>query len=126
MRVDTTPYQEVTAHDLALWLEQTSREGDWLVDGDSLLTSRLDFPAPTDELAKELRLLGGSLFVRAPHTVPKDVGKLIGPKELNDLVVDVRGRPIGDEGSNRALYLRWKDYDELVEWGLWEYFEDDE
>ena len=59
------PHYEVAAGELAAWLEQQGEDRWWTVDGDPLLTGRLAFPCPADELAPELRKIGRPLLVQA-------------------------------------------------------------
>jgi hypothetical protein len=116
--VDTTPYYQVSAQDLASWLVKNAQDASWSVDGDNLLTSRLDFPCPTEELAKELERIGGEMFVRAPANETGGIGETIGQDRLDAIVRHERATQSDDAPTSRALYLRWDDQDVSEEWVL--------
>lgn len=117
--VDTSPYYEVSAETLASWLEDHAAEAYWSVDGDNLLTSRLDFPCPTEELVGELRRLGGQMLVRAPEG-DNAKGEPIEEGGLERIVIRESPAP-GDDGEpSRTLYLRWEGQDSSEEWVLFE------
>ena len=61
----TGPHYEIHSTELAAWLEKQGKDRWWNVDGDPLLTGRLEFPCPADELAEELRRLNRPLLVQA-------------------------------------------------------------
>ena len=117
--VDTSPYYVVSAETLATWLEDHAAEAYWSVDGDNLLTSRLDFPCPTEELVTELRRLGGEMLVHAPQGESAK-GAPIEEDGLERIVIR-ESSAAGDDGEpSRTLYLRWKGQDSSEEWVLFE------
>src|SRR6266436_4878939 len=59
------PHYELASSELAMWLENQGAKSWWSVDGDPLLTGRLSFPCPAEELAAELRDIGRTLLVQA-------------------------------------------------------------
>lgn len=78
------PYFTIEAEELAKWLD-TQPDAWWTVDGDPLLTSRVDFPCPSEELAAELRRVGKSLRVFDPRQDSKARGESIARTNLDDL-----------------------------------------
>ena len=48
------PYYTIKSEELANWLDDQP-ESWWIVDGDPVLTSHVDFPCPSEELSAELR-----------------------------------------------------------------------
>ena len=71
------PHYEIQSSELAAWLEQQGVDLWWNVDGDPLLTGRLTFPCPADELSAELRKLNRALLVQAPE------GRFGGERPIN-------------------------------------------
>jgi hypothetical protein len=110
------PHYEVFSGDLARWLEQQGAERWWNVDGDPLLTGRINFPCPADELATELRKINLPLLVQAKKENTRASGQTVSADELNDIVgrlpQNIRfseakhGAP---GGGDLLLYLCWKD-----------------
>lgn len=87
--------------DLAQWLD--AQEGTWwAVDGDPLLTSRMSFPCPADELADRLRRIDRPLELfhsEAPAPPPEP---RIGGADL-DRLADTDNNP-----QERTFLLRWQ------------------
>ena len=90
MAVKEKPYYRVQAVNLADWLE-SQPESWWDVDGDPLLTSHLDFPCPSDELAPAIRGIRHNLFVRNKNAASNARGEIVGIDRLDELI-DVRNR----------------------------------
>lgn len=78
------PYFTIDAEKLAKWLDGQP-DSWWFVDGDPVLTSRVDFPCPSDELATALRQQGQSLKIFDPRAQPKADGEAAPIDELNKL-----------------------------------------
>jgi hypothetical protein len=109
------PHYEIPSAELATWLERQGVERWWNVDGDPLLTGRLTFPCPADELAAALRTINRSLLVQVKKDDVDATGQRIGVEEVDAVV-----RPVADSfyqiapeqrppwGDDRLLYLCWK------------------
>jgi hypothetical protein len=109
------PHYELPAEELAAWLEAKGNDRWWSVDGDPLLSGRLDFPCPADELAAELRQIGQPLLLQAKK---EDTGAKGQPIDRHKL--DVVAGKIADSlhlirqgqlpvwSGDRLLYLCWK------------------
>jgi hypothetical protein len=107
-----TKHYELPSTELARWLE--AQGGWWNVDGDPLLTGRLPFPCPADELAAELRRLNRLLLVQAIHSefAPEGQGRLTAD-DLGKVAVRYSGSQSGPDlpsefVNDRQLYLCWK------------------
>jgi hypothetical protein len=98
--VSERPHYQIQASDLALWIESQGEDSWWIVDGDPLLTSRVSFPCPPDELSAELRRINRPLLVSDPNDSAS--GEEIRAEE-GARMVDM------DELGKRRLYLSWKD-----------------
>lgn len=111
-RISAGPHYEIPSSELAAWLEEQGEDRWWNVDGDPLLTGKLTFPSPADELAGELRKINRPLLVQANQDDTGAKGQPIERAKLNQLV--------GHIGGDRLLYLCWKDepYRWLREWLL--------
>jgi hypothetical protein len=109
------PHYEVPAGELAAWLEAQRNDRWWSVDGDPLLTGRLDFPCPADELAAELRQIGQPLLVQARREDTGAKGQKIDRAKLDAVAEKIadnlhlirEGQPPAWSGD-RLLYLCWK------------------
>ena len=114
MAIRDQPHYEIPAGEFAAWLE---RHGDrwWSVDGDPVLTGRLTFPCPGDELAAELRRIGRPVLALDRRTPPQAKGEVAGAEVLDALAADL-GESIhvidGGEkpgwASDRLWDLCWK------------------
>lgn len=111
MAVKEKAYYRVQAATLADWLE-SQPECWWDVDGDPLLTSQIDFPCPSDELAPAIRGIGGDLFVRDKNAASNARGEIVGIDRLDELI-DVRNRH-----HKKTLCLSWADSE--IDWLLTE------
>ena len=105
--VSDQPHFRVSSRSLATWLEGQGPEQWWTADGDPILMSRLEFPAPADELASELRKLDRLLLAVDP--AGHAAGDELETKEI-DRAVTV------DDWGNRFLTLCWDGT--LIEWQL--------
>lgn len=110
------PHYELPAEQLAAWLEDRGNASWWSVDGDPLLTGRLYFPCPTDELAAELRRIGQPLLVQARKEDTGAEGQRIDRGMLDKIagkIADnlhlIRGEQLPAWSHDRLLYLCWKD-----------------
>jgi len=78
------PYFTIEADELARWLDLQPEDW-WTVDGDPLLTSRVDFPCPSEELSAELRRVHRSLRIFDPRQHSESHSERIPRTELDDL-----------------------------------------
>lgn len=113
MSIQAGPHYEIPSSELALWLEQQGDDRWWNVDGDPLLTGRLPFPCPADELALELRKINRPLLVQAKQGDARAKGQVINAAELGELIAglgeNMQGSPtLPDWTRDRFLYLCWK------------------
>jgi hypothetical protein len=121
MNLRDQPHYSIASSELAAWLESQGTERWWNVDGDPLLTGRLSFPSPADELATELRRLDRMLLVQDPNKNPAAQGQPITARELDALVTRL-GDNVETKGArppwvnDRLFFLCWKDRGE--EWLL--------
>ena len=111
MKMQEKPHYTVTAQTLADWLESQPEKW-WSVDGDPLLTSTVDFPCPSDELAPEIRRVGKNLLLQDKDPASQAHGELIPGNQLDSLAdTSIRSR-------RRIFRLSWADSD--VGWLLLE------
>jgi hypothetical protein len=106
------PYYTIKAEDLAEWLDNQPKAW-WIVDGDPVLTSFVDFPCPSGELSAELRRIGKPLRMFDPRTDSKAHGESVRLEQLKD---------IADTANNsraRTYLLCWDGDD--IQWLLAEY-----
>lgn len=109
MAVMQRPYYTLSANALAEWIESQPQMW-WVVDGDPLLTSQVDFPCPSDELAPAIREIGKKLFVQDKDLQSRATGEEVGSKQLDSLA------DISNRHRQKALSLSWSDSD--IEWLL--------
>ncbi|HLN27361.1 MAG TPA: hypothetical protein VK395_06430 [Gemmataceae bacterium] len=107
------PHYEIQSSELAGWLEQQGVDLWWNVDGDPLLTGRLTFPCPADELSAELRKLNRALLVQAPKGDPEAKGQSIDASKVSGMVARFAGNltsagPLPEWANDRLFYLCWK------------------
>jgi len=99
----------ISSEELARWLE--SQPGTWwLVDGDPLLTSRIGFPCPSDELAEELRRIGKNIVIATDKAIGVDDGRQI------DSLVLPRLADTDNRYHEKNFLARWQSAD--TEWLL--------
>ena len=113
--IRSVPHYEVSSTALAAWLERQGAERWWNVDGDPLLTGRLTFPCPADELAADLRKIDRPLLVQARMGDAAATGRSIGADEIDDVVGNladsihlIRSGQAPPWGGDRLFYLCWK------------------
>ncbi len=106
-------HYELLSLELAKWLEREGANSWWNVDGDPLLTGRMTFPCPADELATELRKINRPLLVQAPKGDTEASGQLIDASKISPLVTRFAGNlqsagPLPEWANDRFFYLCWK------------------
>ncbi len=106
------PYFRIKSKDLAKWLDDQP-DSWWIVDGDPLLTSHVDFPCPSEELSAELRALNKSLRVFDPRKNSKAHGQAVRLEQLDDMADT-------NNNSKAKTYLLCWDGDD-IQWLLAEY-----
>lgn len=84
MAVKDERHYTLSAKTLAEWLESQPNKW-WSVDGDPLLTSVVDFPCPSDELATMIRRVGTDLLVQDGNPASNAHGQLIAKDGLEKL-----------------------------------------
>jgi hypothetical protein len=99
-RIRNLPHYRIGAPELAKWIENQGDESWWSVDGDPLLTQRLDFPCPGADIATELRRLGNPLLLFDARREPTATGESISPDQVSDVAFT-------DHDGNRVLQLCW-------------------
>lgn len=103
MPVQDLPCYMISPSELAEWLDRQPGIW-WHVDGDPLLTARLDLPCPGDELAAELRKLQGKrLFVADSQNQARAICTEISWRDFGKLA-DTHNRH-----AERNFLLRWGD-----------------
>ena len=121
MSIRSEPHFEVPSSELATWIDKQGATVWWNVDGDPLLTDRLAFPCPGDELSEALRKLDRPLLVQDPKKRQNAQGQAVGAADL-DSVVGLLGNDIQYKGEkpcwadDRVFYCCWKDSED--EWLL--------
>ena len=106
------PHYELPSAELAAWLEAQGKDRWWNVDNDPLLTGRLEFPCPADELAEELRRINRPLLVQAKGAEAK--GQRVDRTQLDPAVsrfyenIHTNGHEHPPWAADRFLYLCWK------------------
>jgi len=114
MELQHGSYYEIAADELAKWLDDQGDEAYWTVDGDPVLSGRLSFPCPGDELAAALREIGSPLFVFDPADTGQLDKGIVDASRLGELVDE-------EELETRVLQLCWKDSNRI-----WLLVEDEE
>jgi hypothetical protein len=114
MSLKDEPHYTIAAAELADWLEGQGTDRWWTVDGDPLLTGRLSFPCPADELAAELRRINRTLLVQDRRPTAPGQGERIQARDLDALVTRL-GDNVQAKGTkpawanDRLLFLCWED-----------------
>jgi hypothetical protein len=114
MSLRDEPHYRISSSGLASWLEAQGTDRWWNVDGDPLLTGRLNFPCPADELADELRRINRMLLVQDRRKPPSGRGEQIVAVDLDGLVTrlgdNVRSNGVPPAwASDRLFFLCWED-----------------
>jgi hypothetical protein len=107
MSVKNLPHYTLPAATLADWIDSQPDQW-WSVDGDPLLTGKVDFPCPGDELAPALRKIGKDLLLydRTPGSTAR--GQVVEADRLRELADT-------DNRRHRKTYLlSWADSD--IDW----------
>lgn len=122
MSIRGEAYYQLPAGELAAWIERQGADTWWTVDGDPILTGRLSFPCPGDELSDELRRINRTLLVRDTQERSEAAGQAVDRNAL-DAMVDRLGKhasvgagPQPAWTSDRFLHLCWEGSDQ--EWLL--------
>jgi hypothetical protein len=114
MSLRDEPHYKIASSELAAWLEGQGTDRWWNVDGDPLLTGRLSFPCPADELAAELRRINRTLLVQDRRKSPSGRGEPIVARDLDGLVTRL-GENVQTNGTepswakDRLFFLCWED-----------------
>ncbi|HVA46508.1 MAG TPA: hypothetical protein VNH11_09050 [Pirellulales bacterium] len=111
--IEDGPHYEIHSMELAKWLDEKAAETWWNVDGDPLLTGRMPFPAPADELAAELRKIDRFLIAEASPADSEARGQLIRADEVEPRLIRsvgdlYRSKLPPDLSNDKYLSLRWK------------------
>ncbi len=106
------PYYTIKAEELADWVDGQP-ELWWIVDGDPVLTSHVDFPCPGEELSAELRRVRKPLRMFDPRNDSTAHGEAVPLEQLNDMADT-------DNNSRARTYLLCWDGDD-IQWLLSEY-----
>ncbi|HUY90921.1 MAG TPA: hypothetical protein VMV10_19450 [Pirellulales bacterium] len=109
MSVKDRPHYTIAADVLAQWIDD-QRDRWWFVDGDPLLTSVIDFPCPSDELAPAIRKIGRPILLQDTNAVSSAKGEEIGSGNL-DALSDTNNRR-----RQKTWLLSWQGSD--IDWLL--------
>jgi hypothetical protein len=109
MSVKEKPHYTLAAATLAGWVEGQPEKW-WSVDGDPRLTSILDFPCPSDELAPAIRRVGKNLLLHDKNPASTAHGESVAADKLDDL------SDTGNRRRKKTLLLSWADSD--IDWLL--------
>ena len=109
MSTKVGPYYTLPSATLAEWIERQPDKW-WSVDGDPLLTSIVDFPCPSDELAPTIRREGKNLRLHDRNAASLAHGETIDADKIDGLA-DTSNRL-----HRKILRLSWSDSD--VDWLL--------
>src|SRR5260370_10045806 len=93
MSIKEKPHYTLSAASLAEWIERQPDQW-WSVDGDPLLSSILDFPCPTDEIAPMLRSIGSNLLVQDKNPMSPANGEMVDRDKLDELGSTSNGKHI--------------------------------
>ena len=120
MSLRNEPHFRIASSELADWLETQGVNRWWTVDGDPVLTGRLSFPCPADELAAELRRIRKPLLVQDRTVSRSGHGEVITAKELDRVVTRLGDNMAAQQkpawADDRLFFLSWADRDD--EWLL--------
>jgi len=104
------PHYRIPAAEFAAWIDAQGDYIWWTVDGDPVLTGRLPFPCPGDELAAELRFINRPLLVLDKSYNTEAKGQEITKERLDDLVgrLGEDAHVSGPQANDRIFFLRWE------------------
>src|SRR5438552_1535752 len=109
MSLKEKPHYTLRAATLAKWIEEQPDKW-WSVDGDPLLTSILDFPCPSDELAPAIRKIDKDLVVQDNRPGSQAKGEYVQDDLLNKL------SDTHNKRHQRTFRLSWSNSD--LDWLL--------
>ena len=112
MSTKEQPHYTLGAAHLAQWLEDQGSDSWWTVDGDPVLTERVSFPCPGDELAAAVRTYGKDLLLRDKDDRSDARGQSIDEAQLESLAYRE-----GDRGD-RVFQFAWKNDPNDNDWNL--------
>ena len=101
MPIKDKPHYTIDTAQLANWLRNSGEESWWTVDGDPILTERLNFPCPGPEISEVLQTLDGGLLFLDPQKAETANGQGIDSDELGKHVTT-------DEEGDRVLQFAWE------------------
>lgn len=101
-RIRDLPHYRINAAELAKWIKGQGEESWWSVDGDPILTQRLDFPCPGEDLAESLRTLGKPLLLLDARLKPIAAGETISGDQIDDVAYF-------DHSGDRVFQLCWEE-----------------
>ena len=105
-------HYRLRAATLANWLHNQPAISWWSVDGDPVLTERMSFPCPADDLSEQIRRANGTLLLRASKPLPnKANGAEIESADLDALA-------FVDRSSDRVFELCWENANPETDWLL--------
>lgn len=120
MSLQNEPHYQIASSELAAWLEGQGTDLWWSVDGDPLLTGRMSFPCPADELAAELRRINRTLLLQDRRQPPAGRGEQIVAGDVNALATrleeSVPTNATPPWATDRLFVLCWEGHDD--EWLL--------
>ncbi len=105
---------QISASQLADWIEEKGLDKYWIVDSDRVLNGDLGSPCPADELGGKLRRIGKALVVEPPVVLDPQIIDPLSPTFLDSLCEE-------EELGVAVLQLRWGDSEVL-----WLLYEDEE
>ena len=101
-REEFLPYFLLSNSEFANWIDNKGEGQWWSVDGDPLLTGRVNFPCPGDELLAAVRKVNKNVLVFDKQLRHDTTGQPISWGQVDDLVIE-------DDVGSRVLQLCWKD-----------------
>jgi hypothetical protein len=104
MSMRQKPHYTLSAKTLADWLDSQPDKW-WSVDGDPILTSIVDFPCPSDELAPGIRRIGKNLLLQDKNPASHAHGEEIGADKLDQLA------DTSNKKRRRIFRSSWEDAD---------------
>jgi hypothetical protein len=104
------PYYTIEAKELADWLDEQGSW--WIVDGDPVLMSHVDFACPSDELSAELRRIDKPLRMFDPREGSTAHGETVPLEQLNDMA------DTNNNSHARTYLLSWAG--DSIQWLLME------
>jgi hypothetical protein len=110
VRIRDLPHYRIAAAELAKWIADQDEESWWTVDGDPVLTQRVDFPCPGPDLAVALIQIGKSLLLLDPRDTSTASEETISSQQLDDVAYT-------DDFGDRVFRLCWEDGPD-VDWLL--------